>query len=118
LDFDACTLSRTNGRGIKLKGLRERLAGVIRASGGKPPVSKRFRQPFHVYTMKMFCAFPDLPQPQPLDFYPCVCPDGITRRHRSQWARVPEPHTGQISRPLRQAIVRVQDTLKSTSLSF
>lgn len=109
IGFDACTLSRTNGRGIKLKGLRERLSRLIGLEAASRLYQNILRQPFHVYDYEDVLPFPDLPQPQPLDFYPCVMPgwDNTPRTGVNGHVFL-NPTPARFQDHLRQAIVRVQ----------
>jgi hypothetical protein len=118
IGFDACTLSRTNGRGIKLKGLRERLSRLIGLQAASRLYQNVLRQPFHVYDYEDVLPFPDLPQPQPLRMTRrAVCSSDLPWVMPG-WDNTPRtgvnghvflnPTPARFQDHLRQAIVRVQ----------
>ena len=74
IGFDACTISRTNGRGTRLKGLRQYFGKLL---GQKLAIwfyQDVLKQPYHLYDYEAVLPYNDIPQPQPLEFYPCVIP--------------------------------------------
>jgi len=74
LDFDGLTISRTSRRGTRLKGMREAFSKLLGPKAAVDFYQKALKRPFHVYNYKDVLPFLELPQPQPLDFYPCVMP--------------------------------------------
>ncbi len=74
LGFDGFTISRTSRRGTRLKGMRQALSKLLGPNAAADFYQKILKQPFHVYDYKNVLPFLELPQPQPLDFYPCVMP--------------------------------------------
>lgn len=106
--FDACTISRTSGRGGRLTWDRElfrRLAGPNRAA---KRYQRLFRKPYHVYDSREAAAYIDLNPPADMDFYPCVFP-GWDNTPRSGLNGMVFTHSspGLFQEHLRQAASRV-----------
>ena len=74
LGFEGFTISRTSRRGTRLKGMREPLSKLLGLKAVVDLYQKTFKRPFHVYDYKKVLPYLELPQPQSLDFYPCVMP--------------------------------------------
>lgn len=72
--FDACTISRTSGRGRQLTWDRELFTRLL----GKKRAAERYQRllhkPYHVYDNRKALAYVDLNPPEGMDFYPCVFP--------------------------------------------
>jgi len=74
LGFDGFTISRTSRRGTRLKGLRNALSKLLGTKMAIDIYQKILKRPFNVYDYKQVLPYLELPQPQLLDFYPCVMP--------------------------------------------
>ncbi|HHU08322.1 MAG TPA: lipopolysaccharide biosynthesis protein [Clostridiaceae bacterium] len=74
LGFDGFTISRTSRRGTRLKGIRGVFSKFLRPKKVVDFYKKTLKRPFHVYHYKDVLPYLELPQPQSLDFYPCVMP--------------------------------------------
>ena len=74
LGFDGFTISRTSRRGTRLKGMRGALSKLFGTKMAIDIYQKILKRPFNVYDYKQMLPYLELPQPQLLDFYPCVMP--------------------------------------------
>lgn len=109
MGFDGCTISRTSRRGVKLKGLRQTLSKLIGQKAALNFYQKVLKQPFHLYDYTDVLPFLDLPQPQSLEFYPCVMPGwDNTPRSGVNGHVFLNPTPERFQQHLHQAIERVQ----------
>lgn len=108
IGFDACTISRTNGRGTQLPGPQRLLKNLM---GEKKAVSfyhRCFKKPFHVYKYSEALPFIDLEAKVDLEFYPAVMPGwDNTPRAGIQGQIFQDPSPAIFQSHLKQAIARV-----------
>jgi len=110
LGFDACTISRTSGRSLRLSKSRQLLSNLIGPKLAEDYYQKILKEPFHVYDYDDILPYLDLSQPQPLDFYPCVMPGwDNTPRSGINGHVFLNPTPARFQQHLHQAIERVSD---------
>lgn len=72
--FDACTISRTSGRGKQLTWDRELFTRLFGKKSAADKYQRIFHKPYHVYDSRKALPFIDINPPEGMDFYPCVFP--------------------------------------------
>ena len=73
--FDACTISRTAGRGTRLLALQRSLAALLGEKRAAALYRRLLRKPFHVYEGRDLLPYLDLEKPVDIDFFPAVMPN-------------------------------------------
>jgi len=73
--FDACTISRTNGRGTKLPWLQTILVNFFGRKQAENLFYQVCKKPFHIYESKDLLPYIDVDGDLGLPFYPCVIPN-------------------------------------------
>lgn len=74
IGFDACTVSRTAGRGTRLPALQNFMKKLLGERKAVKFYLRVFRKPFHIYRYSDALPFIDLVAPPDMDFYPAVLP--------------------------------------------
>jgi len=74
IGFDACTVSRTAGRGTRLPALQNFMKKLLGERKAVAVYQRLFRKPFHIYRYADALPFIDLVAPPGMDFYPAVIP--------------------------------------------
>jgi hypothetical protein len=109
LGFDACTISRTSGRGIG-HGSVQRL--LIRLLGEKRAVDyyqRVFKKPFHTYQYDSILPYIDVDQDLDLESYPCILPSwDNTPRSGLNGFVFTNASPGRFQEHLREAVRRVE----------
>ena len=107
--FDACTISRTAGRGRNLPITQRVISKVLGARKAPAFYQKMFNRPFHVYQSRDLLPYIEIGDAHGLDFFPCVMPgwDNTSRTGLNGvvWMN---PSPGLFGEHLRQAIKRVE----------
>lgn len=73
-NFDAFTISRTNGRGTRLPLIQTIFIKIFGWKNASVFYQQVFKKPFHVYQSRDLLPFIDQEENAGLDFYPCVMP--------------------------------------------
>ena len=109
LGFDACTISRTNGRATQRLGARDTIKRLFGERNARYVYQKILTQPFDVFDYRKATQFPDLPQELPLDFFPCVMPGWDNTPRSGLNGQVFQRSSPELfQQHLRQAVDRVQ----------
>jgi len=75
IGFDACTISRTNGRGTTTSPLKKLLVKWRGEKRAAVLYQKIFKRPFHTYVYNRLQPYIDVKPGLNLDFFPCVMPN-------------------------------------------
>jgi len=110
LGFDACTVSRTSGRGTRPGPVQRylvRLLGEKRAVG---IYQKVFRRPFHTYRYDGIHPYLDVDSNPELECYPCIMPNwDNTPRSGLNGFVFTNASPGRFQEHLREALRRVEE---------
>lgn len=75
MGFDACTISRIQGRGNRLKGMRHWVGQMLGAKLAAFLYQQMLKQPFQVYDYDQVLPYVDLRVPPDMSYFPCVIPN-------------------------------------------
>ena len=105
--FDACTISRTSGRGTRLPALQRALVRLYGLRRAEMYYRRHFRKPFHIYEYRDIVPFIDVEPGLDLAFYPCVMPGWDNTPRAGLHGHVFQNPSPEIFREhLQQALVR------------